>query len=87
VVAFPWYLLSAGIFIVIIGALLGGVMKPPDSRRRAIDPRMRDDEIVRGLKRKQRPLLPNLVVLIGLLCILVSVFWRLALLVFPAARS
>jgi hypothetical protein len=87
VISFPWYLFAAGIFIVIIGALLSGVMKPPGSRGRAIDPRMRDDEIVRSLKRKQRPFLPNLVVLFGLLCILVSVIWRLVLLVVPAARS
>ena len=86
-VSLPWYLFAAGIFIVIIGFLLAGVIKPPGSGGRAIDPRMRDDAIVRQLKRKQRPFWPNLVVLFGLLCILVSVIWRLVLMFVPAARS
>ena len=86
-VSLPWYLFAAGIFILIIGSLLAGIIKPPGNRGRAIDPRMRDDEIVRQLKRKQRPFWPNLVVLFGLLCVLVSVIWRMVLMIVPAARS
>jgi len=86
VIAFRWVLFSAGILFVVIGFLLGGVMKPPGSRKPFIDPRMRDDEIVRNLKRGQRVILPNLVVLLGFACILASVIWRLILLVAPQVR-
>jgi hypothetical protein len=87
VIAFRWVLFSAGVLVVIIGVLLGGVMKPPGSREPFIDPRMRDDEIIRNLKRRQRHFIPNLVVLIGFACILVSVIWRLILLIAPWVRS
>jgi hypothetical protein len=86
VIAFRWVLFSAGIVVVLVGFLLAGVMKPPDSRKPFIDPRMRDDEIVRNLKRGQRIFVPNLVVLLGLACVLASVIWRLILLVAPEAR-
>ncbi|MFL5241961.1 MAG: hypothetical protein ACJ8FY_07620 [Gemmataceae bacterium] len=82
----PWYLLAAGIILVIIGSLLAGVMRPPGSGR-VIDPRMRDDEIIRNLKSGQRITLPNIVIFVGLLCILVSVLWRLALLIASAVHS
>jgi hypothetical protein len=39
---------------------------------------MRDDEIIRDLKRAERIPLPNLVILAGFACILVSIGWRLA---------
>jgi hypothetical protein len=38
---------------------------------------MRDDDIVRELKRARRVPVPNLVILAGLACILVSICWRL----------
>jgi hypothetical protein len=81
VVALPWYLLAAGIALVILGALLSGLGRPEDSGRRRLGPRMRDDEIIRELGRKQRVTLPNLMVLVGIVCVLVSVVWRLARLV------
>jgi hypothetical protein len=86
VIAFRWVLFSAGILVVIIGYLLAGVMKPPDSKKPFIDPRMRDDEIIRNLKRGQRIFVPNLIVLFGFACILASVIWRLILLIAPAVR-
>ena len=85
-IAFRWVLFSAGILLILIGYLLAGVMKPPDSRKPFIDPRMRDDEIIRNLKRGQRIFIPNLVVFLGFACILVSVIWRLILLIAPEAR-
>jgi hypothetical protein len=78
VVSLPWYLLAAGIAIVILGFLLAGLPGPSDRGRRAINPRMRDDEIIRDLKRAERIPLPNLVILAGFACILVSIGWRLA---------
>jgi hypothetical protein len=86
VIAFRWVLFSAGILFVVIGLLLGGVMKPPGSRKPSIDPRMRDDEISRNLKRGQRVFIPNLVVLFGLACIVVSFIWRLILMIAPQVR-
>ena len=77
--AFPWFLLAAGIILVIIGALLAGLSKPPGSGRRAIDPSMRDREILRNLQNEQRPSLPSLVILVGLLCVAVSIVWRIIL--------
>jgi hypothetical protein len=80
-IAFPWYLLAFGIFVVIVGSFFAGVAKPPGSGRRAINPKMRDDEIIRSLKRGQRVSLPNLVILFGLLCVMVSVIWRIVLMI------
>src|SRR5262245_38780454 len=65
VIAFPWYLLAVGIFIVIIGSLLASVRKAPGSGRRVVDPTMRDDEIIQNLQSGQRVSLPNLVILVG----------------------
>jgi hypothetical protein len=77
VISIPWYLLSAGIFIVIVGFLMAGVWRPSDSERDRIDAAMRDDEIIRKLRDRERIPLPNLVIAFGFLCILVSVVWRL----------
>ena len=75
-IAIPWYLLSAGIVILLIGLLaagLSGSARPP-----LIDPRMRDDEIARNLQRSPGSTLANLMILLGGLCILVSIIWRVA---------
>jgi hypothetical protein len=77
VVSLPWYLLAAGIALVVIGFLLAGLMGPPGRGRRPIDADMRDDDVVRELKRTQRVSLPSLVILAGFACILVSICWRL----------
>jgi hypothetical protein len=75
----PWYLLAVGIFLVIVGALLAGLGNPRGSGRRAIDPRMRDEEILERLQRGQGISLPGLVVLIGLVCVAVSIVLRIIL--------
>jgi hypothetical protein len=80
-VAYPWYLLAIGLIIVVVGSLFAGLSSSSRSRQRGIDPRMRDDEIVRHLQSEQRISLPNLVVLVGLACIMVSIIWRLARLI------
>ena len=76
-VGLPWYLLAAGIVMVVIGFILAGLPGPTNRGRRPIDPDMQDDDIVRELKRSQRVPLPSLVILAGFLCILVSIGWRL----------
>jgi hypothetical protein len=77
VVSLPWYLLAAGIALVIIGLILGALPGPTDRGRRTIDPQMRDDDIVQELKRSQRAPVSALVILAGFACILVSISWRL----------
>lgn len=76
-VSLPWYLLAAGIALVVFGFILAGLLGPPGPGRRSIRPGMRDDDIVRELKRARRVPVPNLVILAGLACILVSICWRL----------
>jgi hypothetical protein len=77
VVSLPWYLLAAGIVLVVLGFVLAGLGGPPGRGRRAIDPDMPDDDIARELKRAQRVPVPNLVILAGFVCILVSIYWRI----------
>jgi hypothetical protein len=77
VVSAPWYLLAAGIALVVLGALLAA-LTGQSGRDRGIHSRMRDDDIVRELKRQQRLPVASLVIVAGLLCILVSVGWRIA---------
>ena len=75
-IALPWYLLSAGIVILLIGLLAAGLSGP--GRQPLIDPRMRDDEIARNLQPSRGSTLANLMILLGGLCILVSIVWRIA---------
>jgi hypothetical protein len=75
VISLPWYLLAAGILIVILGFVLASL--PGSSRSRGIDARMRDADIIRELDQAQRIPFPNLVIAFGLLCVLVSIVWRL----------
>jgi hypothetical protein len=77
VVSLPWYLLAVGIALVVIGFLLAALPRSPDHIQRAIDPDMRDEDIVRELQRSQRVSVPGLVILAGFACILVSIGWRI----------
>lgn len=77
-VAFPWYLLALGILLVVVGFLLAALSNWSRSQQRPIDIRMRDDEIIHRLHDRQWASFPNLIIFIGLVCILVSVVWRLA---------
>ena len=73
----PWYLMSIGIVLTIVGFLVAA-FSGPGAGSRAIDPRMKDDEIGRLLKRGESNWLANALVLLGLVCIAVSVVWRIA---------
>jgi hypothetical protein len=77
VVSLPWYLLAGGIALVVIGFLLTGLSGGARPGRRAIDPDMRDEDVVRELRRARRVPVPSLVILAGFACILVSIAWRL----------
>ena len=77
-IAWPWYLLSAGAMLLVAGyvasmANKGGPGGP------AIDPRMSDDEIRRQMEGGSGPAWPGLLIFAGLCCALV---WRLALMFF-----
>lgn len=77
-ISLPWYLLAAGIALVILGYLLASLPGSSDRGGRPISSRMRDDDIARELRRAQRVPFSNLVILAGFACILVSIAWRLA---------
>jgi hypothetical protein len=76
-IAAPWYLFSAGILLVIIGAISGALFGAGRSSRNTIDRRMSDAEITRQLERQSSVGFSGLIVYLGLLCLLVSVGWRL----------
>lgn len=73
--AVPWYLLAAGIVLVIIGILMAWMSRP--SGPRVIDHRMRDEDIARSLQ-DERGIVPSIVMIVGFVLILVSIVWRIA---------
>jgi hypothetical protein len=73
----PWYLLSGGIVLIIVGYFLATLAR--GSGRHFIHPKMSDKEIERILSKRQESRFASLVMLIGLLAILVSIVWRLVL--------
>lgn len=76
-IAAPWYLLSLGILLVIVGAISGALFGAGGSSKTAIDPRMSDAEIARRLKRASSLTFSGVIVYAGFFCVLVSVVWRL----------
>ena len=81
-VALPWWLLAAGIVLVIIGFFLGSLTAPPTTRQTLIDPRLSDEEIARKLRSTEGSRLAGLLVLVGGVLIVVSLVWRIARIVF-----
>jgi hypothetical protein len=79
VAAFPWYLLAFGIVLTIVGILIAALMsRGPDY----IDPKMDDDEIAERLNRGAG-IWPSVLIVVGVLCVLVSIIWRIVLWVLP----
>jgi hypothetical protein len=76
-IAAPWYLLAAGIVVLLVGSFLGAV-RGPSADKTYIDPRMSDAEVAKRLKRSQGDPVSRFVVLSGLLMIMVSIVWRIA---------
>jgi hypothetical protein len=71
----PWYLLAAGILLVIVGyfiARLGG-----RGSRIYINPKMSDEEIERRMSEARGSPLGGLVMSLGFLIVLISIVWRL----------
>ena len=62
-VSLPWYLLAVGILLVVIGFLLAGLPGSPGREQRSIHHKMKDDDIIRELKRSQRVPVSGLVIL------------------------
>lgn len=75
-IAAPWYLLSIGILVLLIGFVVA-VLKSAGESRTEIDPRMSDDEIMEKLQGPRGSLAGNLMVFVGILMIIVSLAWRL----------
>lgn len=76
-IAAPWYLLAVGIVLVIVGAISSVVSGAGRSSGNRIDPRMSDAEIARRLERRSSLGCSGLILSLGLLCVLISVGWRL----------
>src|SRR3954451_9624450 len=74
-IAAPWYLLSVGIVLVILGAISGALFGAGRSSRNTVDSRMSDGEIARRLERQSSVGFSGLIVYLGLLCLLVSLGW------------
>jgi hypothetical protein len=79
-IAAPWYLLSAGIVVLLAGYFLAALVQPPKSK--FIDPKMTDDEIVQSLESQDEGNWTGLVILAGYALIGISLIWRLIRLIF-----
>jgi hypothetical protein len=75
-IAWPWYLFSGGIVLIIIGAFMTSLSRL-GSGRPHIHPKMSNKKIARLMKKEQRVPLGNVVILVGLLIVFVSIVWRL----------
>ncbi len=76
-IAVPWYLLSAGCIVLIIGFFLAVMKRAQGGDHLVIDPRMEDDEIINTLRRGGRIPLAGWVIIAGFLLIMISLVWRL----------
>jgi len=76
-IAWPWYLLSGGILLIIIGAFLDHLQRLGAGKLH-IDPKMSDREIKRRMKKSQRISVGSIMIMVGILAVLVSLGWRLA---------
>jgi hypothetical protein len=76
-IAAPWYLLAAGISLVIVGALVAAANpgSPPPKKR--MSEKMSNKEIVRSLNQRGPVSIAGFIILLGLGCVLASVVWRL----------
>ena len=77
-IAWPWYLLSAGIVLIIIGFFMTTLSRL-SSRPPYIDPKMSNKEIKRVLSKSQKTPIGNILILFGLSVVFVSMVWRLVL--------
>jgi hypothetical protein len=78
-IAAPWYLLAVGILVVILGFFVAAPRRPPGSGGRWIVPRMTDKQITRNLQGGEGDPLATGIVVLGFVMVLVSVVWRIVL--------
>ncbi len=76
-IAAPWYLFSLGIVLLIVGKILKVLVASGQGERIQIDPNMSDAEIARRLKGPSALSLTGLIAFTGLLCLFISIAWRL----------
>jgi hypothetical protein len=72
--AVPYYLLAAGIVLIIAGYLIANLGAGSD--RTFIDPKMSDKEIKRKLNQSEGNPLGGIVVLLGYLVMFAGIVWR-----------
>jgi hypothetical protein len=76
-IAAPWYLLSAGCIVLVIGTFLARMRIVRGGDQPMIDPEMEDDEIANQLRAGERVPLAGWVIIGGVLLIMISLVWRL----------
>jgi hypothetical protein len=72
-----YYLLAAGIILVIVGYLAGGLSAPKGPP--VIHHRMRDEDIANQLNRQDSLSVPELIGFLGYLLVFISIVWRIVL--------
>jgi hypothetical protein len=82
-IAVPYYLLAGGIGLVIVGFFMAAASRVSHPPRKPISSKLRDAEIIQHLRNENRIRLHSVVFFAGLLCILVSIVWRIARLLYP----
>ena len=73
----PWYLLAAGIVLVIVAYFMAGLSGSSGNRGPVIDERMSDEEIARNMQQAESLPPASIVLLLGFVLIGVSLIWRL----------
>ena len=81
-IAAPWYLLSFGILVLVIGLIGASLKGASQSGQPMIDPNMDDDQILQNLEGQGGVAWPNLLVFAGLVLVAISIVWRLARMLF-----
>jgi hypothetical protein len=74
---YPLLPLAGGIALVIAGFFIAAISRASAPPRRSISSKMRDAEIVQHLRNQNRIRLHSVVFAAGVLCILVSLIWRM----------
>jgi hypothetical protein len=78
-IAVPWYLLAAGIALVILGHFIENLSgSAPVKTKKTIDHKMRDKDIINSLNEREEISTGSMIALLGYGLVAISVFWRLA---------
>jgi hypothetical protein len=74
----PWYLLAAGIALVILGYFVDSFSGLSQKRRPGIHHKMRDEEIIKSLKDQEAMSASSAICLLGYILVGISIFWRIS---------